>query len=377
MAQDIIQNEDEDWKRLTTYESIPLNLSDIEPLQALGYVNQFLTNLIYIHEHANINSNSSNNNNGSSIGSLLKKFDLDRSLATIPGDDEDEQDEHEQGHGPERTNGHGRDVSSSPSTAVVSPMITQSPQALSPLDLPHYFSNANTNNSGDQPQERDHIISPLAISRSTSPREGGSDDSVDGIIPTMLSRSRRRSSILSSEASTVAAIVKKGNELMTNELMGNNYNDTASVNTNTMSDLALQKLSISRRFLSKVPPPISTWKYLQRLHNYCPSSTAVYLTAAVYIYRLCIIFQTIPVSSISVHRLILACFRVASKSLEDINHDQKRFASIGGISAVDLYRLEIALLFTLDFNLKIDEFVLSKVLGYFVDLDEKASRFVD
>lgn len=173
------------------------------------------------------------------------------------------------------------------------------------------------------------------------------------------SRTRRRSSFLLAEAAAVAKLV-----------IQNNLEPHPGMPT----EVAEQKMIIARRFWSKSPPDISVWKYLQRLHRYCPTSTAVYLAAGVYVYRLCILLQTIPLTALSVHRLILGALRVACKSLEDVNHTQKRYATAGGVSQTDLYRLEIALLFLLDFNIKVDADVLQHSLEIFAELDVQAKR---
>lgn len=124
------------------------------------------------------------------------------------------------------------------------------------------------------------------------------------------------------------------------------------------------KMMISKRFWSKVVPDINIWDYLQRIHKYCPNSTAVYIASAVYIYRLCLILQVIPLTTLCVHRLVLAAIRIASKSLEDVTYLQKRFATAGGVSPADLYRLEIAFLFLLDFDIKVDNKIMGQCLVY-------------
>jgi hypothetical protein len=124
------------------------------------------------------------------------------------------------------------------------------------------------------------------------------------------------------------------------------------------------KMMISKRFWSKVVPEITVWDYLQRIHKYCPNSTAVYIASAVYIYRLCLILQIIPLTTLCVHRLVLAAIRIASKSLEDVTYLQKRFATAGGVSPADLYRLEIAFLFLLDFDIKVDSKIMDQCLIY-------------
>ena len=135
------------------------------------------------------------------------------------------------------------------------------------------------------------------------------------------------------------------------------------------------KVVILKRFLGKKLPDISVWNYLLRMHHYCPMSTSVYLSASLYVYRLCINLQTFVLTPRSVHRLILATLRTASKITEDINFTQKRFATVSGITTMDLYRLEIAFLFLIDFDVCIDSAVLQHHLVVLTELQVQADRY--
>lgn len=148
---------------------------------------------------------------------------------------------------------------------------------------------------------------------------------------------------------------------------------TGSPDSNTDATTSEDKTTalIARRFNSsaRAPPPIHPWDYLLRLHHYCPMSQSVYLSASLYLTRLCAPPQLVgsshdkgtvspgpPVTltPLNVHRLLLAALRIACKVIEDINFKQQRYASIAGVSTLDLYRLEIALLFLLDFDVFTD-----------------------
>lgn len=116
----------------------------------------------------------------------------------------------------------------------------------------------------------------------------------------------------------------------------------------------LQQDALARKFFSKRPPPITTEEYLLRLHRYCPMSTAVYLAASHYIHRLAVEEHILPVTPRNVHRLLLASLRVAMKALEDLSYPHSRFAKVGGVSDIELGRLEISFCFLTDFELKMD-----------------------
>lgn len=119
--------------------------------------------------------------------------------------------------------------------------------------------------------------------------------------------------------------------------------------------LNAQHGAITRKFYSKAEPPISITQYLQRLHQFCPMSTAVYLAASLYIYRLTVEQCAISVTRKNVHRLVLAALRVATKALEDLAYPHAKVAKVGGVSEAELARLEISFCFLAGFELVIGE----------------------
>ena len=127
-----------------------------------------------------------------------------------------------------------------------------------------------------------------------------------------------------------------------------------------MEPLNLQQGAIARKFYSKKPPPITLEEYLLRLHRYCPMSTAVYLATGLYIHRLAVTEQIIPVTARNVHRLLLSGLRVAMKALEDLSYPHKRFARVGGVTETELGRLEVSFCFVTNFELKVDKEMLLK-----------------
>jgi len=126
----------------------------------------------------------------------------------------------------------------------------------------------------------------------------------------------------------------------------------------------IQHGAIARKFYSKKPPPISTEEYLMRMHKYCPMSTAVYLATSVYITRMAVQDRVIPVTPRNVHRLLLAGLRVAMKALEDLSWPHGRFSKVGGVSEVELGRLEITFCFLMNFELKVDAKMLQQEVHF-------------
>ncbi|KAK2616560.1 hypothetical protein QQS21_000603 [Conoideocrella luteorostrata] len=119
--------------------------------------------------------------------------------------------------------------------------------------------------------------------------------------------------------------------------------------------LNLQHGAITRKFYSKKEPPISVNQYLLRLHQFCPMSTAVYLATSLYIHRLAVEERAIPVTRRNAHRLVLAGLRVAMKALEDLSYPHSKIAKVGGVSEVELARLEISFCFLAGFELVVGE----------------------
>ena len=132
------------------------------------------------------------------------------------------------------------------------------------------------------------------------------------------------------------------------------YSEPTTIVGANAEPVYIQQAAIARKFYSKRPPPISTEEYLTRIHKYCPMSTAVYLATSVYITRMAIKDHVISVTPRNAHRLLLAGLRVAMKALEDLSWPHARFSKVGGVSEVELGRLEITFCFLINFELKVD-----------------------
>ncbi|KAF3937894.1 Cyclin-U4-3 [Dactylella cylindrospora] len=125
-------------------------------------------------------------------------------------------------------------------------------------------------------------------------------------------------------------------------------------------DNMTQYSAITRKFWSKTAPPISVEDYLFRIHRYCPLSTSVYLAASLYLHRLAIKESILPITTLSVHRALVAALRIAAKSIEDCTHSQKLFAKVAGLSEVELSKLEVSFCFLTGFDLTVNEAMLRK-----------------
>lgn len=157
--------------------------------------------------------------------------------------------------------------------------------------------------------------------------------------------------------------------------------------------IVAQSDALARKFYCKSAPPVTLPDYLARMHKFIPMSVAGYLAAGVYIERLTrkrsrrgqrdSFFPLTPVSSNSkstvpfeevlgeaadcqpdeaplievtpksVHRLLLSALRVAMKALEDAVYPHRRVALVGGVSELELSRLEVSMCFLADFELMV------------------------
>ncbi|KAJ8509659.1 hypothetical protein OPV22_000093 [Ensete ventricosum] len=98
-------------------------------------------------------------------------------------------------------------------------------------------------------------------------------------------------------------------------------------------------------------PGIGVGKYLERLWRYTGCSSSCFVVGFVYIDRAAHRHPASPVVSLNVHRLVLTSLLIASKVLDDKHHNNAFFAKVGGVSNADLNRMELELLFLLDFGL--------------------------
>lgn len=104
------------------------------------------------------------------------------------------------------------------------------------------------------------------------------------------------------------------------------------------------------RFHSKAVPRISVYGYLQRLTRHAALSSPILLSMMIYLQRLRNTNPALRISSLNVHRLLLACTTVASKCVSDYFWTNQIYAQIGGVRAKELTLLELELLEHLAWN---------------------------
>ncbi|KAF5732768.1 putative cyclin-dependent protein kinase [Tripterygium wilfordii] len=97
-------------------------------------------------------------------------------------------------------------------------------------------------------------------------------------------------------------------------------------------------------------PNISIRQYVDRIFKYSGCSPSCFVVAHIYVDRF--LQQTdVRLTSLNVHRLLITSLMVAAKFIDDAFFNNAYYAKVGGVSTRELNRLEVKLLFTLDFRL--------------------------
>ncbi|KAK8698094.1 hypothetical protein V6N13_114225 [Hibiscus sabdariffa] len=106
-------------------------------------------------------------------------------------------------------------------------------------------------------------------------------------------------------------------------------------------------------------PSLNVRQYVERIFKYCKCSNSCFVVAIIYIDRF---LQRIDayLTSLNVHRLLITSVLVAAKFMDDQCYNNAYYAKVGGVSRDELNRLEMKLLFDLDFRLHVTTDVFNK-----------------
>jgi len=126
------------------------------------------------------------------------------------------------------------------------------------------------------------------------------------------------------------------------------------------------------RFHSRTPPRISVRDYLQRLTTHATLSPPILLSIVYYIDRLCALYPAFTVSSLTVHRFLIASATVASKGLSDSFWTNKTYARVGGISVDELALLELEFLWRVEWKIVPQPEIL---VDYYLSLVERCDGY--
>eukprot|EP00930_Biecheleria_cincta_P016497 TRINITY_DN13398_c0_g1_i1.p1 TRINITY_DN13398_c0_g1~~TRINITY_DN13398_c0_g1_i1.p1 ORF type:complete len:257 (+),score=46.26 TRINITY_DN13398_c0_g1_i1:96-866(+) len=111
-----------------------------------------------------------------------------------------------------------------------------------------------------------------------------------------------------------------------------------------------QKLS---RFHSAREPPVGIEAYMARMQKYFHCSDACHITALVYIDRIVKLQGEVPVTKLTIHRLLATATIISAKFLDDSFYTNSHYAKVCGMSLRELNCLEAHLLGLLNFRLAV------------------------
>jgi hypothetical protein len=100
-------------------------------------------------------------------------------------------------------------------------------------------------------------------------------------------------------------------------------------------------------------PDLSIQLYAERIFKYAEFSPSCFVLALVYMERY-LQQPHVYMTPFSVHRLLITSVLVAAKFTDDAFFNNAFYARVGGISTIEMNRLELDLLFNLDFRLKVN-----------------------
>lgn len=126
-----------------------------------------------------------------------------------------------------------------------------------------------------------------------------------------------------------------------------------SVQKNEMLLATAQIEDVLTIFHGSRAPPVSIQQYFDRLFKYAGCSPSCFIVAYIYVDRY--LQQTRScLTSFNVHRLLITSVMVAAKFVDDAFFNNAYYAKVGGISTSEMNRLEMKLLFSLDFRLQVN-----------------------
>lgn len=126
------------------------------------------------------------------------------------------------------------------------------------------------------------------------------------------------------------------------------------------------------RFHSRATPTITVSDYLRRIVRYTSTEKACLLILLIYIDRVCDRDKNFTITSLTVHRFIIAAVTVSSKALCDSYCTNSHYARVGGISTQELNTLELEFLSLIDWQLICSGETLQQ---YYANLVKQNTRY--
>jgi hypothetical protein len=113
--------------------------------------------------------------------------------------------------------------------------------------------------------------------------------------------------------------------------------------------------------------------YLSRLIVHATLSPPILLSMVFYVDKLCAMYPSFTISSLTVHRFLICAATVAAKGLSDSFWTNSLYARVGGVSVRELALLELEFLRRLDWRIVPRPEVL---VDYYKGLVERGAGFV-
>jgi hypothetical protein len=107
------------------------------------------------------------------------------------------------------------------------------------------------------------------------------------------------------------------------------------------------------RFHSAREPPVGIEAYMARMQKYFNCSDACHITALVYIDRIVKLQGEVPVTKLTIHRLLATATIISAKFLDDSFYTNAHYAKVCGMTLKELNCLEANLLGLLNFRLTV------------------------
>lgn len=107
------------------------------------------------------------------------------------------------------------------------------------------------------------------------------------------------------------------------------------------------------RFHSRAPPGISVPEYLLRITRYTNVEACCLMILLHYIDKITERLSAFTISSLTVHRFLIAGVACGSKALSDSFCTNGRYAKVGGVSLVEINLLEKEFLAAIDWRLTV------------------------
>ncbi|KAG6402972.1 hypothetical protein SASPL_135187 [Salvia splendens] len=100
-------------------------------------------------------------------------------------------------------------------------------------------------------------------------------------------------------------------------------------------------------------PSLSIQQYIDRIFKYSCCSSSCFVVAYIYMDRF--IEQTKSLlTSLNIHRLTITSVMLAAKFMDDAFYNNAYYARVGGVSTMEINKLEMKFLFSLDFRLHVN-----------------------